>query len=328
MSVSKLRSPGGIKSAVISGPVKLLNQIFESKHARDCLESMKAMLLTVSTYKPTLEYFPKPSHIAEMVDPDIPGVLDLSEIYASKEQAKDQKTCPTPTNPFITSTDQTCASCGVTVQGELQKFMELQEAGLRTDFRCKQCRSCEECRKGAGHERVSMRQEAEQELVKESISIDEEEGIAIAKLPFILPPEDNLKSNRKIALGMLNGVLKKYCKDIKMREAIYAAWEKMIKNGHLIFLEDLSPEYQEMLSKAEVSYWIPWNIQFKDSLSTPIRTVLNASSTTSTGLSLNDCLAKGTPDLVELLSVMLDWQMGDSAFCGDMTSANFTLPSS
>ena len=342
VSVSKLRSPGGIKSAVISGPVRLLNQIFESRHARDCLESMKAMLLALSTYKPTLEYFPKPSYIAEMVDHDIPGVLELSKSSSTrgqiglspicpKEEAEEIMTISSITPKMVTSPDQVwsgegtsqielvCSICGVTVQGELQKFMELQEAGLRTDFRCKECRSCEECRRGAGHERLSLKQEAEQQLIKESVSIDEEEGIATAKLPFILPPEDNLKNNRGIALGMLNGVLKKYCKDIKMREAISAAWDKMIKKGHLIFLKDLSPEHQKMLLSAVVSYWIPWNIQFKDSISTPIRTVLNASSTTSSGLSLNDCLAKGTPDLVELLSVMLDWQMGDSAFCGDIS---------
>ena len=156
-------------------------------------------------------------------------------------------------------------------------------------------------------------------MIKESVEIDQEQGVAIAKLPFVLPPDSNLKSNWRIALCMLDGVLKKYCRDLEMRKAIYGAWEKMFKNGHLAYLQDLSPEYQEMLSKAKVSYWIPWNIQFKDSLSTPVRPVFNASSATSTGLSLNDCLAKGTPDLVKLLSVMLDWQMGGSAFCGDIS---------
>ena len=68
-----------------------------------------------------------------------------------------------------------------------------------------------------------------------------------------------------------------------------------------------------MLAKAAVSYWIPWNLQFKDSLSTPIRPVFNGSSSTATGLSLNDCLAKGSPDLVDLLAVMLEWQMGENA---------------
>ena len=38
VSRSRLRSPGGTKAAVISGPVKFLNQIFESMNAKDCLD--------------------------------------------------------------------------------------------------------------------------------------------------------------------------------------------------------------------------------------------------------------------------------------------------
>ena len=56
VSISKLRAPGG-KCAVISGPVKLINQIFETKYAKDCVRSMKAMLLKLSDYKPILDHF-------------------------------------------------------------------------------------------------------------------------------------------------------------------------------------------------------------------------------------------------------------------------------
>ena len=310
ISLSKLRSPGGIKAAVISGPVKFINQIFESKNARDCIDAMKAMLLTLSTYRPTLEHFPRPEHIANLVDDDIPGVLDMSEDEGfAEEDLKEGDE----------QIELTCPCCGVTVQGELQKFMELQEAGLKTDFRCRQCRSCDDCRKGAGHERLSLKQEAEQELVKDSVVLNVDEGIAVARLPFTLPPEENLKNNRHIALKMMDRVLKKYCTDPTTRQTIYKAWQKMIDNNHLVFVKDLSTEHQDMLANALVSYWIPWNLQYKDSLSTPIRTVFNASSTSPTGLSLNDCLAKGTPDLVRLLFVMLDWQMGPSAICGDIS---------
>ena len=62
-------------------------------------------------------------------------------------------------------------------------------------------------------------------------------------------------------------------------------------------MKDLTEEKQLMLSSPDVSYWIPWNVQFKDSVSTPIRPVMNASSITSSGFSLNDILAKGIPDL-------------------------------
>ena len=89
----------------------------------------------------------------------------------------------------------------------------------------------------------------------------------------------------------------------------------MIDKGHLVFLKDLDKDVRVVVDNAKISYYIPWNVNFKDSISTPIRTTFDASSQTSTGLSLNDCLANGTPNLVELLALVLDWMMGPFAFC-------------
>ena len=195
--------------------------------------------------------------------------------------------------------------------------MDLQEAGLKTEFRCSKCRSCDDCRKGAGFERLSMKQEAEQELVRDSIEIMN--GYALAKLPFTLPPDECLKPNRNIALKRLDGVIKRYCKDPSMKEGLLKAWDKMISKGHLQFIKDLDPRMQQSLNSEGLSYYIPWNVNFKDSISTPIRTTFDASSPTSTGLSLNDCLAKGNPNLVQLLTLVLDWMMGPHAFAGDIS---------
>ena len=100
-----------------------------------------------------------------------------------------------------------------------------------------------------------MKQEAEQKLIKKSIIV-KEEGFAIAKIPFVLNHEENLKNNRQAALGMLNSVLKKYCKTPEERRKFYEALKKKLDKKYLVFINDLNP----------------WNIQFKDSPSTPIRT--------------------------------------------------------
>ena len=313
VSMSKLRAPGG-KCAVISGPVKFINQIFESKFAKDCVRSMKAMLLHLSEYKPMLEHFPKPASLSKLADDDIPGIEDL-HISNHKTDQSLKSSSGDCKNESLKNIPQ----CNVTAQSELQKFMELQEAGLKSDFRCRQCRGCTECKRGAGQEKLSLRQEAEQELVKESVTIDASKGCAVAKLPFTLPPETYLKNNRNIALKMLDRLLYKYCRDLEQRKTIQLAWNKLIDKEHLVFVKDLSPIHQKLLENAPVSYYIPWNLQFKESISTPIRPVFNASSNTSSGLSLNDVLAKGVPDLVKLLSVMLDWQMGLSGVCGDIS---------
>ena len=44
-----------------------------------------------------------------------------------------------------------------------------------------------------------MRQEAKQELIKESVDIDSEHSIAILKLTFIANPEKKLSNNHLIA---------------------------------------------------------------------------------------------------------------------------------
>ena len=54
-----------------------------------------------------------------------------------------------------------------------------------------------------------MKQEAENELIRQSININKGEGFAVAKLSFIMPPNENLRNNRHIAMKMLDRLLKK-----------------------------------------------------------------------------------------------------------------------
>ena len=83
--------------------------------------------------------------------------------------------------------------------------------------------------------------------------------------------------------------------------------------------EDLNVEQRKTLDN-EVGYTIPWDIVWKESsLSTPARTVYDASSKTSSGYSLNDILATGIPDLAKLVDVLLDWHIGPTAFVGDVS---------
>ena len=54
-------------------------------------------------------------------------------------------------------------------------------------------------------------------------------------------------------------------------------------------------------------------------MSTPTRSVYDASAKTSTGYSLNDLLATGVPDLVRLFELVLEWQIGPVAIVGDVS---------
>ena len=156
---------------------------------------------------------------------------------------------------------------------------------------------------------MSMRQEAEQELIKESVDIDSKHSIATAKLPFIANSEEKLSNNHLIVKKRLDVICHKYKDDPKTRSGILKAWEKCTMNGNLNFLSKLDDKERKELELAVLSYWIPWNVAFKDSVSTPVRMVFDASAVTSTGFFLNDLLAKVTPNPVKLLSMLLEWQM-------------------
>ena len=250
-------------------------------------------------------------------------------IVSAKKKSRKKKNTETEVTEFV-NIEIACEECGdqvlndvlvqsVTAQGELKKFMKYQEAGLDTSYRCPKCRSCDDCIKGTGFEKISLKQEAEQELIKTSVEIDVEKGRPMAKLPFTIDPKLNLKDNSFTALRRLGNVCKKYGKDATVKDEINAAFDKLKKRGHIKYYEDLNKEQRKILD-AEVGYTIPWDVVWKESsLSTPARTVYDASSKTPSGYSLNDILATGIPDLAKLLDVLLDWHIGPTAFVGDVS---------
>ena len=96
------------------------------------------------------------------------------------------------------------------VQSEIDKYMQLQNEGLSTSYKCPRCRDCKDCQKGAGRETMSIRQEHEQELIQKSIRIDERTGKAVARLAFIDDPVLKLKPNKNIAIKRGENVCKRY----------------------------------------------------------------------------------------------------------------------
>ena len=111
-----------------------------------------------------------------------------------------------------------CADMTYTVGQDVRKFMEYQEIGLDQGFKCPQCRKCKQCQRGAGYEKISMKEEAEQEIIRSSVFLNEEENKAIVKLAFIADPVENLKPNKYSALKRLDNVCRKYSNEPKAVE--------------------------------------------------------------------------------------------------------------
>ena len=239
-----------------------------------------------------------------------PGTLNTtgsSEIVDNATGASDDEISP-------------CICCGTLhLEKELEKFMKMQDTGLDTNYKCPKCRGCKSCLKGSGQELLNMKEEYQQQIIEDSVRIDDDLGQAVGRLAFVSDPSENIINNENIAVRRLKNVCKKYANNSAVKEMISKGFKKLVDRGHILMYEDLSVPEQEMFEE-ETSYFIPWDVSFKeDSFSTPARPVFDASSKTAAGGSLNDNLAKGKTNLVDLFGMVMGWKIGPIAIHGDIS---------
>ena len=136
---------------------------------------MNNLISCYSSCSPKIEYFPdKHRDLYELYgDKEIPGVKELVKPEPVDEEC-------------LELAEIKCHVCGVTVQSftiqsELKRFLQQQEAGLDVSFKCSRCHDCIDCKRGAGQEMMSMQQEAEQETIRESVHIDRTQNRLVAK---------------------------------------------------------------------------------------------------------------------------------------------------
>ena len=110
-----------------------------------------------------------------------------------------------------------------------------------------------------------MKQEAEQEVIKDSVKIDISSGKAIASLAFKADPEGLLTDNEYIAVKRLKNICMKYSKNPELKESIEKGFQKLIDRGHIIPMSKLTPEQREAIDTAPTTYTIPWEVGFKES---------------------------------------------------------------
>ena len=104
--------------------------------------------------------------------------------------------------------------------------MKTQDTGLSTGYKCQRCRDCRDCLKGPGRERMSIKQEKEQDLIRKSISIDKTSGKAVGKLAFVEDPVLNLKPNMEVARKRAVNVDTKYSSNHEVVQMICKSLKK------------------------------------------------------------------------------------------------------
>ena len=205
-----------------------------------------------------------------------------------------------------------------------KRFQQAQQEGLSIEYRCPKCRSCSDCRRSFETEKVSMREEAEDAMIWDSVEIDWENKRIICYLPLRGAEEEFLTNNRDIAMKILDQQCYKYFKDEETRDLIVKAFDKLLKNGQMVLWKDLTDEEKKTIEAKVVSHYIVWRVVFKPSISTPARTVFDGSQNTkaredgSGGRCLNDAVVKGRVVTLNLVKLVLRFEIGPEALQGDL----------
>ena len=208
---------------------------------------------------------------------------------------------------------------------KMKKLAEVQDAGHQIEYSCPTCQQCSDCLKPIETEKISLREEAETVTISESVRLDMEYKRIICNLPLRGEETEFFSTNRVQAEKILNQQCSKYFRDEATKPIILKAFKKLFDNNHAKLLKDLPKETVDKVLSKEVLYHIPWRVVFKDSVSTPARPVLDASTNSPVrpdgtgGRSLNDACMKGRVPDMNLLRMVLRFCIGSAAVIGDLS---------
>ena len=206
----------------------------------------------------------------------------------------------------------------------LKEFLNANDAPLKIEYRCPRCRNCVQCRDAVDTEKKSLREEAEDLQIADSVILDFANRRIFCHLPLRGNEEEFLSSNYGAALKVLERQCKVYAKDPVTKEMITKAMNKLFDRGHVALLKDLQEDQRDYILSCKVNYYIPWRVVFKRSPSTPARPVFDCSSRTparpdgSGGRCLNDLVVKGSFQSLNLIRMVLRFSVGTNALSGDI----------
>ena len=132
-------------------------------------------------------------------------------------------------------------------------------------------------------------------------------------------PAVKLAPNKDRALRTYNQQVKKLNQNPQDKKDVIESEAKLQQLGHVEFVKNLTAEQQEMLRNNPIQNFIPWRAVWNgNSISTPCRIVFDASQPTSSGVSLNDILAKGKNNMNKLVEIVIRWSSQKAVFHTDI----------
>ena len=126
----------------------------------------------------------------------------------------------------------------------MKTLIKIQEQGIDIQYRCPKCRECWSCKNAPESERLSIREELEEEAIKDAVKIDFVKKRITATMPLRGDPSQYLSDNREIAEKVLIAQCKKLQNDDEAKEVVVKAFKKLSDNNYAVKFSDLTPEQQ------------------------------------------------------------------------------------
>ena len=201
----------------------------------------------------------------------------------------------------------------------LRKFENVESVGTEVSYRCVRCRNCSSCLQSSNIECISIQEEVEQAVIDKSVNVELDKNRTRAVLPFLSDPVKKLAPNKNVALKIYWNQVKNLNRKVKDKNDVIKAEKKLHDLGFVDYVENLTIEEKNQIFSSPILYFLPWRAVWNsNSVSTPCRPVYDASHPTSTGLSLNDLLAKGRNNMNKLLEIVIRWTIRRCAYHTDL----------
>ena len=194
--------------------------------------------------------------------------------------------------------------------GKVESFFEIEGLGVMCEPRCGGCK-CGTCQLGGKN--MSLREEAEYQMIVEGIQFDETKGRWLANYPWVRPPEE-LPDNRNMAMAILKSTEKRLLRNKDRADTYNEQIHDMLRRNAARHVSD-----EEVVNYAGGKFYIShFEVLNPKSKSTPCRIVYNSSARFQ-GHSLNEYLAKGPSLLNKLIGVIMRFRESRYAFIGDIS---------
>lgn len=135
-----------------------------------------------------------------------------------------------------------------------------------------------------------------------------ENGRYVVSMPFNENIEE-LGNSRRNAIAQLLHQERKFVREPELHQRYIDFINEYIGMGHMVECND---------SDIEKGYYLPHHAVMKESTTTKLRVVFDASRKTSTGISLNDCMMTGPKLQSDLVDIIMRFRLRKIAFTADI----------